>query len=222
SEWKEKHVGGAGVTCYTCHRGQPVPQNIWFTNPGPQATSGFKPRNNGQNMAAPSVGLSSLPYDTLTEYFSKKAIDESAIRVNATTALPTSKGKPIQDAEKTFGLMIHMSQGLGVNCTYCHNTRAISDWSESTPQRTTAWHGIRMVRDVNGNFMEPLTSTFPPHRLGVLGDVAKVNCTTCHNGVNKPLNGANVIDAYPELAMPVAAATPAAPTQPGTPPATPQ
>ena len=46
----------------------------------------------------------------------------------------------------------------------------------------------------------------------------KVNCTTCHNGVNKPLNGANVIDAYPELAGPVAAATtvptPAAPPEP--------
>ncbi|GJD94586.1 photosynthetic reaction center cytochrome PufC [Methylobacterium iners] len=227
ADWKGNHVGGAGVTCYTCHRGNPVPQNIWFTDPGPSAMSGFRPRNNGQNIAAKSVGLSSLPYDTFTEYLADKAIDNNAIRVNATTALPTAPGKPIQQAEKTFGLMIHMSQGLGVNCTYCHNTRAIADWSESTPRRTTAWHGIRMVRDINGNFMEPLTSTFPPHRLGVLGDVAKVNCTTCHNGVNKPLNGANVIDAYPELASNTAApaapapAAPAAPT-PATPPAAPQ
>ncbi|MCJ2081602.1 photosynthetic reaction center cytochrome PufC [Methylobacterium sp. J-090] len=199
SDWKAGHVGGAGVTCYTCHRGQPVPANIWFTNPGPNHTSGFVSRNNGQNMAAPSVGLASLPYDTLTEYLADKTIDNNAIRVNATTALPTTKGKPIQDAEKTYGLMIHMSEGLGVNCTFCHNTRAISNWQQSTPQRTTAWHGIRMVRDINGNFMEPLTSTFPKNRLGVLGDVPKVNCTTCHNGQSKPLNGAHVVEAYPEL-----------------------
>ena len=28
SSWKEKHVHEAGVTCYTCHRGNPVPANI--------------------------------------------------------------------------------------------------------------------------------------------------------------------------------------------------
>ena len=198
SRWAS-HVKQTGVTCYTCHRGQPVPANIWFTNPGPTRPGGFIARNNGQNLASPSVGLSSLPYDTLTEYLADKSIDNNAIRVNATTALPTSKGKPIQEAEKTFGLMIHMAEGLGVNCTFCHNTRAIADWSQSTPQRTTAWHGIRMVRDINGNFMEPLTSTFPRNRLGVLGDVPKVNCTTCHNGQNKPLNGAHVVEAYPAL-----------------------
>ena len=103
SAWKENHVGGAGVTCYTCHRGQPVPANIWFTDPGPNRPGGFIARNNGQNMAAPSVGLASLPYDTLTEYLADKTIDNNAIRVNATTALPTTKGKPIQDAEKTYG-----------------------------------------------------------------------------------------------------------------------
>ena len=26
--WRD-HVGQTGVTCYTCHRGHPVPQNIW-------------------------------------------------------------------------------------------------------------------------------------------------------------------------------------------------
>ncbi|MER2268418.1 photosynthetic reaction center cytochrome PufC [Methylobacterium oxalidis] len=198
--WKEKHVQEAGVTCYTCHRGQPVPANIWFTDPGPQARSGFIPRNNGQNLAKESVGLSSLPYDTLTEFLAKKDIDNNVIRVNASTALPEGKGKPIQDAEKTYALMMHMSQGLGVNCTYCHNTRAISNWGESTPQRVSAWHGIRMVRDLNGDYMEPLQSTFPRNRLGALGDVPKINCTTCHNGVNKPLGGAHVIEGYPSLA----------------------
>ncbi|WP_027173812.1 photosynthetic reaction center cytochrome PufC [Methylobacterium sp. 10] len=224
--WKDNHVGGTGVTCFTCHRGQPVPAHVWFTDPGPNRPGGFTARNNGQNLAKASVGLASLPYDTLTEYLADKNIDNNAIRVNATTALPTTKGKPIQDAEKTYGLMIHMSEGLGVNCTFCHNTRAISNWSQSTPQRTTAWHGIRMVRDINGNFLEPLTSTFPTARLGVLGDVPKVNCTTCHNGQSKPLNGASMIEAYPELAKSTETASAAdpvpaepAPAAPAPPPA---
>ncbi|GEP00060.1 photosynthetic reaction center cytochrome PufC [Methylobacterium haplocladii] len=218
TNWKEKHVNGSGVTCYTCHRGQPVPKNIWFENPGLTAKGLTQPRNNGQNMASPDVGLASLPYDTLTEYLGKKDVNENAIRVNATTALPEGKGKPIQEAEKTYGLMMHMSQSLGVNCTYCHNTRAISQWSQSTPQRTTAWYGIRMVRALNGDYLEPLKGTFPPNRLGPTGDVPKVGCGTCHNGQPKPLNGAHVIDAYPELAKATASAADAKPA-PASPPA---
>jgi photosynthetic reaction center cytochrome c subunit len=200
SEWKEKHVHEAGVTCFTCHRGQPVPKNIWFENPGPTAKGLTIARNNGQNMASAEVGLASLPYDTLTEFLGKKGLDDSAIRVNATTALPEGKGKSIQDAEKTYGLMMHMSESLGVNCTYCHNTRAMSQWPQSTPQRVYAWHGIRMVRALNGDFLEPLKGTFPENRLGPSGDVPKIGCGTCHNGQPKPLNGAHVIENYPELA----------------------
>ena len=36
-------------------------------------------------------------------------------------------------------------------------------------------------------------------RLGVLGDVAKVNCATCHQGVFKPLYGESLAKDYPEL-----------------------
>ena len=42
--WKP-HVADTGVTCYTCHRGQPVPANIWFT--GPRAPGNMS----GQNLA---------------------------------------------------------------------------------------------------------------------------------------------------------------------------
>ncbi len=87
-----------------------------------------------------------------------------------------------------------------MNCTYCHNTRSFSDWDGSTPQRATAWHGIRMVRDLNNDYLEPLKGTFPANRLGPLGDVAKVNCATCHQGVYKPLYGASMLKDYPELA----------------------
>ncbi|GJE61716.1 photosynthetic reaction center cytochrome PufC [Methylobacterium trifolii] len=223
STWKEKHVHEAGVTCYTCHRGNPVPANIWFENPGPNAKSGFIARNNGQNVATPEVGLTSLPYGVYAAFYAHKNTPDDAIRVNAQSALPESKGKPIQDAEKTFALMISMSQSLGVNCTFCHNTRSVAQWGESTPNRVTAWHGIRMVRDLNEDYLSPLAGTFPPNRLGPQGDVPKVNCATCHNGANKPLNGAHVVDAYPELAKPVASADMPAgtPAQPATPPAAP-
>ena len=57
--------------------------------------------------------------------------------------------------------MISMSQALGVNCTYCHNSRSFAVWDASTPKRTTAWYGIRMARDLNNDYLVPLTATFP-------------------------------------------------------------
>jgi photosynthetic reaction center cytochrome c subunit len=99
-----------------------------------------------------------------------------------------------------------MSQSLGVNCTYCHNTQSFSSWNNNPPQRATAWHGIRMARDLNLDYMEPLTATFPVERLGATGDVAKVHCATCHQGAYKPLNGQAMLKDFPELAKPAEAA----------------
>jgi photosynthetic reaction center cytochrome c subunit len=113
--------------------------------------------------------------------------------------------------------MVHMSNSLGVNCTYCHNTRAWGEWSESRPQRTVAWHGIRMARQLNNEYLVPLTNTFPDHRLGPTGDVAKINCQTCHQGVYKPYFGQSMAKDYPELqrAKPMPEAAPAAETAEG-------
>jgi photosynthetic reaction center cytochrome c subunit len=63
----------------------------------------------------------------------------------------------------------------------------------------TAWHGIRMARDLNLNYMETLTEVFPANRKGELGDVAKLNCATCHQGAYKPLYGAGMLKDHPEL-----------------------
>jgi photosynthetic reaction center cytochrome c subunit len=101
--------------------------------------------------------------------------------------------------EHSYSLMIHMSEGLGVNCTFCHNSRSFSDWQASTPQRVTAWHGIQMARSLNVDYLVPITDVFPAKRLGPTGDVAKINCSTCHQGVNKPLYGAPMSRDYPEL-----------------------
>jgi photosynthetic reaction center cytochrome c subunit len=99
--------------------------------------------------------------------------------------------------------MMHMSTALGVNCTYCHNTRAMGEWSLSPATRATAWYGIRMVRDLNKDYLEPLLGTLPPERLGKTGDVPKANCATCHQGAYKPLLGVSMLKDYAALARPM-------------------
>ena len=198
ADWKN-HVAGTGVTCYTCHRGKAVPSNIWFTPP-PQvqaATSRFLGNKAGQNSPAKSVAYASLPNDPFTPFL----LQDQAIRVIGTEALPGSNRQSIKQAEWTYGLMVHMSDSLGVNCTYCHNSRSFGEWGTSAPQRATAWYGIRMVRDLNNQYLTPLTGVFPPKRLGAGGDGPKLNCATCHQGAYKPLYGQSMIAAHPELAV---------------------
>ncbi len=48
AEW-QPHVGTTGVTCYTCHRGNNVPKDIWFKDPGPEAARGMAGNHAGQN-----------------------------------------------------------------------------------------------------------------------------------------------------------------------------
>lgn len=192
NETWQPHVQETGVTCYTCHRGQPVPAAVWATNPGPMEAQGMARTETGQNRAEPSIGLTSLPYDPFTTLFA----DPAEIRVASTTRLPAGSDKTIQQTEKTYSLMIHMSEGLGVNCTFCHNTQSFSSWSLSNPQRVTAWHGIRMVSAINGTYIDPLASIFPANRKGPLGDPYKANCTTCHQGASKPLLGISMLQDY--------------------------
>jgi len=192
-------AAGAGVTCYTCHRGNPVPNYIWWKDPGPTPRAGgVLEVSMGQNMASSAAGYSSLPYDPFTPML------EGAypIRQQGETALPAGNRHSIKETEWTYALMIHFAQSLGVNCTYCHNSRAFGDWSQSTPQRISAWHAIRMVRDINNNYMDTLREVFPVGRLGPTGDAPKVACATCHQGVFKPLYGVNMVNAFPELKQP--------------------
>jgi photosynthetic reaction center cytochrome c subunit len=210
SDWQH-HVAGTGVTCYTCHRGNGVPKYVWYHTPIADAGADFAGNRAGQNAPAGIVGLASLPNDPFGTYLAGNAAN---IRVVATAALPGSgTGSTIKQTEKTYGLMMHMSTALGVNCTYCHNSRSFTSWDSSTPQRATAWYGIRMVRDINTDYLESLSGVFPVNRKGPLGDVAKVDCATCHQGAYKPLYGVSMIKDYPELvgkARPAAAGTAAA------------
>lgn len=214
SSW-QPHVAQTGVTCYTCHRGKAVPQYVWFTDPGPKAARGFTASSAGQNTPSAAIALSSLPYDPFTPFL----LGKESIRVQTHDALPVGNRQSIKQTEWTYSLMVHMSESLGVNCSYCHNSRAWYNWTESSPKRTVAWHGINMARDLNNQYMVPLTDVFPAERKGPQGDVAKVYCQTCHQGVYKPMFGVPMSNDYPELRGRVREVPAAAPADGTAPPA---
>ena len=193
------HVGNTGVTCYTCHQGQNVPAAIWAQDPGPRRAGGFTAGSAGQNIPAIHAGLSSLPADPFGPYL----LGNTDIRVHTLQALPDGTPLPAtKQTEETYALMMHISEALGVNCTYCHNSRYFVQWDGNPPQRVTAWHGIRMARALNNEYLEPLAAALPEQRRGPLGDAPKVNCTTCHRGLNKPLGGVDMLQYHPALAGP--------------------
>jgi photosynthetic reaction center cytochrome c subunit len=165
------HVGGTGVTCYTCHRGQPLPKGLWFYSNENQILRHYLDRD---DIRVQSHSIDPLP---------GAAANRTAIR----------------QTYNTYALMITQSKALGVNCTYCHNSRAWTSWEESTPKRVVALYGSAMLRDVNMNYLNPLQPVYPASRLGQHGDAPKAQCITCHNGVYKPLYGAKMVKDYPAL-----------------------
>ena len=188
------HVKGTGVTCYTCHRGQPVPPRVWTAAPDPVKTlwTQHKP---GAHLPTPSASRTALPADALSDYL----LNDKPIRVVGLEPLQHGNRNSISSTRYTYSLMMVMTESLGVNCTFCHNSRAFYSWELSTPQRATAWYGIRMVRDLNNAYVAPLAGILPAARLGPTGDSPKVYCATCHLGSNKPLNGAQMVKDFPEL-----------------------
>jgi len=206
SDWSQ-HVGKTGVTCFTCHRGQAVPAKTWFLAPDKSLSGEFvdKPP---VHLPTAAAGNTTLPTTALNDYL----LGDDNIRVMGSTALQSGNRHSVLQAKETYALMMVMSESLGVNCTFCHYTGALYNWNMSTPQRATAWYGIRMVRDLNNNVMVPLTGLLPASRLGPSGDVPKIYCATCHQGSNKPLWGAPMLSSYPELLKPAEPAPVVAPT----------
>lgn len=195
--WQD-HVQDTGVTCWTCHRGNNIPEAIWTMPDDSDQRFGDRLRR-GQNQAVAETAYSSLPVNAVARYFGDQESAEN-IRVGSTGLYPSEENTlSTMETEYTYGLMMHMSDSLGVNCTFCHNTQNFGAWDISPAQRATAWHGIQMVRDINSGYITPITAVFPENRLGDAGDPYKVNCTTCHQGVNKPMGGAQMAKDYPSL-----------------------
>ncbi|MBC8072013.1 MAG: photosynthetic reaction center cytochrome c subunit, partial [Deltaproteobacteria bacterium] len=188
----QSHVKETGVTCYTCHRGQPVPRYIWFEHEVPEATLTML-GNNAQQNRANRDNYSSLPHTAFEEFL----LGDTNVRVQTPAPLPGENHSSIKQTEWTYSLMMHFSRSLGVSCSHCHNSRAWEQWEESPAPREVAWHGIRMVRHLNSEWLEPLAGVFPPERQGPTGDAPKLNCATCHQGAYKPLLGQSMLPDYP-------------------------
>lgn len=204
ANWKS-HVADTGVTCWTCHQGNNIPENYW-TLPEDANHGSVKITKAGQNTPVPETAYSSLPMNAVARYFLNEETVQD-IRVASTGLYPSEDNTlSTMETENTYALMMHMSDSLGVNCTFCHNTQSFGAWNISPPQRAVAWHGTRMVANMNQEYITPLAPVFPENRLGTGGDPFKVNCTTCHQGVNKPMGGAQMAKDYPALLSAPAAA----------------
>lgn len=189
-----------GVTCYTCHRGENVPSNIWFRlGPVNENTAGW---SSVQNRVTVQSNYTSLPSDALESFllnYERIAVHNLESRVSEDVTDPVTQ--TWQNTERTFSLMNYFSNSLGVNCVFCHNSRAFYDVGQATPQWSTASLGIAMVQELNNDYLVPLLDEYPEHRLGpVFGDAPKAACATCHKGYQQPLQGTNVIADWPELA----------------------
>lgn len=194
-DW-DVHVAETGVTCYTCHRGNNVPNNVWYSPTPTNRWAG--PSAAMQNHPTKANYSTGLPIDALQTYL----LDyDQPVGVNGYSPRnPGEEGASIYHTYQTFALMLHFSNSLGVNCTYCHNSRAFAELDQATPQWAVAQIGRVMVQEINNEYLIPTQELLPDHRLGPLGDVAKANCTTCHQGAAKPLLGQSMLPDWPELA----------------------
>ncbi|WP_342165342.1 photosynthetic reaction center cytochrome PufC [Methylobacterium sp. SD21] len=211
ADWTE-HVGAAGVTCWSCHRGQPVPAEIWFSRPPhPQGAHMDKPENWNESG------------DSVRQFFPNAGYELYLLQdtpglAQSYTALPNGQVADQVVVKRLYEVMMQMSAGMGVNCTYCHNSRAFYDWGQSLPARWTGYSGIQMVRDINRNVLLPLAVRMPqtretaddPHTI-VLPDRMRgpqegngfVLCGTCHYGLPKPADHAQeLLTVFPGLKGP--------------------
>ena len=189
-----------GVNCYTCHRGQNVPSDIWFRiTPLGDTMEGW---GAVQNRVTMQSQYTSLPSDALETYL----LEDQPIGVHDfqshVDSDPTDPNTATwQDAERTYSLMNYVSNSLGVNCTFCHNTPRLQ-----RRRAGDAAMGDRQPRHRDGAGDQPrlpraAQDAYPEPRLGpVHGDAPKAACRTCHKGYQQPLQGRNVIADWPELA----------------------
>ena len=211
ADWTE-HVGGAGVTCWSCHRGQPVPAEIWFSRPPhPQGAHMDKPENWNESGDSVRQFFPNAGYELYL-------LQETPGLAQSYTALPNGQVADQVVVKRLYEVMMQMSAGMGVNCTYCHNSRAFYDWGQSLPARWTGYSGIEMTRDINRNVLLPLAVRMPqiretaddPHTVvlpermrGAQEGNGFVLCGTCHYGLPKPADHAQeLLTVFPGLKGP--------------------
>ena len=202
------HVQPSMVTCFTCHRGQPVPSEAWWPRyPDPERPN--VARRDAWFEAADTVS-GFFPDAGYAEYF----LQDNPIAAQSTTALKSGTVAEAVVVKRIYEIMMQMSLQIGVNCGFCHNSRALDDWSQSTPERWVGFYALRMIRDLNRTYLLPLADlipqqkklttetavpAIPEHQLGQQPGNALLTCGTCHHGLPRPLQGANLGSSYPEL-----------------------
>ncbi len=212
ADWTN-HAAPSGVTCFTCHRGQPIPAETWFPQP-PRKERPLIARQQNYQEAADTV-RKFFPDNGWAEYY----LQGEPISAQSLSALPTGQVHATVVVKRIYEMMMQMSDGMGVNCGFCHNSRAFWDWSQSTPQRWTAHYAIDQVRQINNQYLLNLSQTIqmtrtrvhetslpvlPAQQRGVMEGNGFVVCATCHYAQPKPMGGANVIADYPALVGPAA------------------
>jgi photosynthetic reaction center cytochrome c subunit len=214
------HVNPAGVTCYTCHRGQPVPAETWFPYKPPPIKS-FIAKQEPWHENADTV-RKFFPDAGWQEYY----LEDTPIAVQSVTALPSHTIHSYIETKRIYEMMMQQSDGIGVNCGYCHNSRVFQSWAQSTPYRWIGYYGIELTRDLNRNYLIHMPAYVPEDRelvnktampvlpardQGPQGGNGLVVCATCHYAQPKPLGGANMLQDYPGLTGTATTASAAAP-----------
>ena len=210
------HVGAQGVTCFTCHQGQNIPRERWYLD---------------TPIVPPRGGITGQPraWDTdaktIRQFFPNRPQRMFMLQglpitgqVQENEALVDGEnpyGHNLDYAEQVYIVMMQMSEGLGVNCTYCHQSRALRDWAQSPPTRLRGYSGLRMTTALNQHVFSRLGPLTNPMHLGKAGDPPKITCKSCHNGRQQPAGGmlagyyAGLIGPLPSgPGNPVAAANP--------------
>ena len=207
ADWKP-HVGEAGVTCFICHRGQNIPSRMWFPAPAPPNRP-FVARQEAWHELASTV-RDFFPNNGFDEYF----LQDTRAKGASYTALPTNDVPAQGEVKRLYEMMMQMSDGIGVNCGFCHQSRSFQDWAQSTPHRWTGLSGLHLTRAINNDVLLPLATLIPQtreytagprlpiipaHEAGPQNGNGLANCATCHYGVPKPLEGQNLLADYPAL-----------------------
>ncbi len=207
----QNHVAPSGVTCFTCHRGQPIPAETWFPSV-PEPEKRFVATQEPYREAADTV-RKFFPDAGWQEYY----LGDEPISAQSVTALPSKTVAAQVEVKRIYEMMMQMADGMGVNCGFCHNSRAFMVWEQSTPARWIAHYAIEQVRDLNRNWLlklghqMPMARTLvgethlpvlPANEAGTQTGNGFVVCATCHYAQPKPMGGANVIAAYPGLVGP--------------------
>ncbi|MDW8445176.1 MAG: photosynthetic reaction center cytochrome PufC [Acetobacteraceae bacterium] len=210
----QAHVGQTGVTCWTCHRGQPVPAYVWSTET-PQAGAaharaddhrgGTEHRlHRGRAFVAADRSVHALPargqadpsHHHLDADVARRQPDvDQADRVDLCADVPLHRGD---------GRQLHLLPQLAklrqmgrVDAATRHRlARHLHDAGDQ--QRLDRPAHAALAGESEGPARGRCGGQLW-RGVGPMGDALKVNCLTCHQGAHKPMLGARMLADYPEL-----------------------